>query len=45
MKLFLEDHKSNLNANLPEQRHHKNRLDKGPRKVNKELLNKVRSLL
>ena len=30
---------------LPGERRHKNRLDKGPRQVNKELLNKVKSFL
>ena len=44
-----EDFFDNLKAidgvRLPGERRHKNRLDKGPRKVNKELLNKVRSLL
>jgi len=30
---------------LPGERRHKNRLDKGPRQVNKKLLNKVKSLL
>jgi len=30
---------------MPGERRHKNRLDKGPRKVNKELLNKVKGFL
>jgi delta1-piperideine-2-carboxylate reductase len=30
---------------LPGERRHRNRLDKGPRQVNKELLSKVRSLV
>ena len=44
-----EDFFTNLLAiegvRLPGERRHKNRLDKGPRQVNKELLSKVRSLL
>ena len=44
-----EDFFSHLTAidgvRLPGQRRHKNRLDKGPRQVNKELLSKVRSFL
>jgi len=48
-----EDHSENFFDNLqaidgvrlPGERRHKNRLDTGPRQVNKELLSKVRSLL
>ena len=29
---------------LPGERRHKNRLDKGPRKINEELINKIKSL-
>jgi delta1-piperideine-2-carboxylate reductase len=29
---------------LPGERRHKNRLDKGPRKINKELVEKIKSL-
>ena len=30
---------------LPGERRHKNRLDKGPRKINTELVNKIKSLI
>ncbi len=44
-KDFFDHLKAIEGVRLPGERRHKNRLDKGPRQVNKELLNKVRSLL
>ena len=42
---FINHLKAIEGVRLPGERRHKNRLDKGPRQVNKELLNKIRSLL
>ena len=36
--------KSMDGVRLPGERRHKNRLDKGPRKINTELVNKIKSL-
>ena len=36
--------KSMGNVRLPGERRHKNRLDKGSRKINEELFNKIKSL-
>tara|TARA_Y100000590_G_scaffold105872_1_gene120545 strand:+ start:2885 stop:3883 length:999 start_codon:yes stop_codon:yes gene_type:complete len=41
---FFEKIKSMGEVRLPGERRHKNRLDKGPRKINKELVNKIKSL-
>ena len=37
--------KSMGDVRLPGERRHKNRLDKGPRNINEELVNKIRSLI
>jgi delta1-piperideine-2-carboxylate reductase len=36
--------KSMGDVRLPGERRHKNRLDKGPRNINEELVNKIKSL-
>ena len=41
---FFEKMKSMGNVRLPGERRHKNRLDKGPRNINEELINKIKSL-
>ena len=41
---FFEKMKSMGDVRLPGERRHKNRLDKGPRNINKELVNKIKSL-
>ena len=41
---FFEKMKSMGDVRLPGERRHKNRLDKGPRKINEELINKIKSL-
>ena len=41
---FFEKMKSMGEVRLPGERRHKNRLDKGPRNINEELVNKIRSL-
>ena len=41
---FFEKMKSMDGVRLPGERRHKNRLDKGPRKINEELVNKIKSL-
>ena len=41
---FFDKMKSMDGVRLPGERRHKNRLDKGPRKINKELVNKIKSL-
>ena len=41
---FFEKMKSIGNVRLPGERRHKNRLDKGPRNINEELINKIKSL-
>ena len=41
---FFEKMKSMGDVRLPGERRHKNRLDKGPRNINEELVNKIRSL-
>ena len=41
---FFEKMKSMEGVRLPGERRHKNRLDKGPRKINQELVNKIKSL-
>ena len=41
---FFNKMKSMEGVRLPGERRHKNRLDKGPRKINKELVNKIKSL-
>jgi len=41
---FFEKMKSIGDVRLPGERRHKNRLDKGPRNINEELVNKIKSL-
>jgi len=41
---FFDKMKSMNGVRLPGERRHKNRLDKGPRKINEELVNKIKSL-
>jgi len=41
---FFEKMKSMGNVRLPGERRHKNRLDKGPRNINEDLVNKIKSL-
>ena len=41
---FFTEMKSMEGVRLPGERRHKNRLDKGPRNINEELVNKIRSL-
>tara|TARA_Y100001970_G_scaffold206569_1_gene251547 strand:+ start:700 stop:1698 length:999 start_codon:yes stop_codon:yes gene_type:complete len=41
---FFEKMKSMGDVRLPGERRHKNRLDKGPRHINEELVNKIKSL-
>ena len=41
---FFDKMKSMQGVRLPGERRHKNRLDKGPRNINKELVNKIKSL-
>ena len=41
---FFDKMKSMDGVRLPGERRHKNRLDKGPRKINKELVEKINSL-
>ena len=41
---FFEKMKSMDGVRLPGERRHKNRLDKGPRNINEELINKIKSL-
>ena len=41
---FFEKMKSMDGVRLPGERRHKNRLDKGPRNINKELVEKIKSL-
>ena len=41
---FFEKMKSMEGVRLPGERRHKNRLDKGPRKINKELIEKIKKL-
>ena len=41
---FFEKMKSMGDVRLPGERRHNNRLDKGPRNINKELVNKIKSL-
>tara|TARA_Y100001936_G_scaffold247403_1_gene293128 strand:+ start:56 stop:1054 length:999 start_codon:yes stop_codon:yes gene_type:complete len=41
---FFDKMKSMEGVRLPGERRHKNRLDKGPRKINEELINKIKSL-
>ena len=41
---FFKKMKSIGNVRLPGERRHKNRLDKGPRNINEELINKIKSL-
>ncbi len=41
---FFEKMKSMEGVRLPGERRHKNRLDKGPRNINEELINKIKSL-
>ena len=41
---FFDKMKSMEGVRLPGERRHKNRLDKGPRNINKELVNKIKSL-
>tara|TARA_B100000427_G_scaffold190174_1_gene158037 strand:- start:166 stop:633 length:468 start_codon:yes stop_codon:yes gene_type:complete len=41
---FFEKMKSMDGVRLPGERRHKNRLDKGPRNINQELVNKIKSL-
>jgi len=41
---FFNKMKSMEGARLPGERRHKNRLDKGPRNINEELVNKIKSL-
>ena len=40
---FFEKMKSMGEVRLPGERRHKNRLDKGPRNINEELVNKIKS--
>ena len=41
---FFKKMKSMRDVRLPGERRHKNRLDKGPRNINEELINKIKSL-
>ena len=41
---FFNKMKSMEGVRLPGERRHKNRLDKGPRSINEELVNKIKSL-
>ena len=41
---FFAKMKSMEGVRLPGERRHKNRLDKGPRNINEELVNKIKSL-
>ena len=41
---FFQEMKSLEGVRLPGERRHKNRLDKGPRNINEELVNKIKSL-
>ena len=41
---FFDKMKSMGEVRLPGERRHKNRLDKGPRNINEELINKIKSL-
>ena len=41
---FFNKMKSMDGVRLPGERRHKNRLDKGPRNINEELVNKIKSL-
>ena len=41
---FFNKMKSMGEVRLPGERRHKNRLDKGPRNINEELVNKIKSL-
>ena len=41
---FFDKMKTMEGVRLPGERRHKNRLDKGPRKINEELVNKIKSL-
>ena len=41
---FFDKMKSMGEVRLPGERRHKNRLDKGPRNINEELVNKIKSL-
>ena len=41
---FFDKMKSFDGVRLPGERRHKNRLDKGPRNINEELVNKIKSL-
>ena len=41
---FFKKMSSMEGVRLPGERRHKNRLDKGPRKINEELINKIKSL-
>ena len=41
---FFNKMKSMGSVRLPGERRHKNRLDKGPRNINEELVNKIKSL-
>ena len=41
---FFNKMKSMEGVRLPGERRHKNRLDKGPRNINEELVNKIKSL-
>jgi delta1-piperideine-2-carboxylate reductase len=41
---FFEKMKSMDGVRLPGERRHKNRLDNGPRNINEELVNKIKSL-
>jgi delta1-piperideine-2-carboxylate reductase len=41
---FFKKMSSMEGVRLPGERRHKNRLDKGPRKINEELVNKIKSL-
>lgn len=41
---FFEKMKSMDGVRLPGERRHKNRLNKGPRNINEELVNKIKSL-
>jgi delta1-piperideine-2-carboxylate reductase len=43
-KNFFEKMKSMGEVRLPGERRHKNRLDTGPRHINEELVNKIKSL-
>ena len=41
---FFKKMQSMDGVRLPGERRHKNRLDKGPRNINEELVNKIKSL-